>query len=269
MIGFGSSNIISGMIDLHCHIVPYVDDGAEDIEEAKNIIRDEYNQGVRLLVMTVHLRYGTFDTPIEKVQKHFQELKKWLSQSDMRDMTILLSREYYCDDRLEALLDGYIQHSEEVVYKGHVYSPKEEILPFGEYKCILLEFSSNRIQNSAFERFIEKAMHAGLMPILAHVERYPIVQERPTIVYKLQDLGAYIQVNCESLLDRAGRTECETAQILVQKGLVDFVSSDTHDLKRRPPNHKKCYSALQKKYGKDIADKLLRNNAEVMIYGME
>ena len=83
------------LYDLHCHIVPYVDDGAEDLEEAKKLIKEEYSQGVRFIAMTVHLRNGMFDTSINKVRKHFDELNEWLLETNMTDLEICFSREYY------------------------------------------------------------------------------------------------------------------------------------------------------------------------------
>lgn len=267
MMFFNSS--ANDLADLHCHIVPFVDDGAEDLEEAKKIIEEEYAQGVRHIAMTVHLRYGMFDTPVEQVKRHYNTLKKWIAGSNMNDMEVHLSREYYCDERFEALIDGYIANQDEVVYENRRYNPREEIIPFGKHNCILLEFSSGRMQSDEFEIFIEKASQAGLTPILAHVERYPAVQERPTIVYKMRKLGAYIQVNCEPLLAKSKSRECETAHALVQNEMVDIVSSDVHDLEMREPNLKKCYSLLKRKYGKRTADKLLRDNALALVHGVQ
>ena len=265
MIDF-HKNVI-GLADLHCHIVPYVDDGTSDYEEAKEVISKEYSQGVRTLVMTVHFRNGMFDTPISKVKKHFNELQEWLLTTEMNDMMLFLSREYHCDERLSLLLDGYAIGKDEIIYEDISYIPMEEILPFGQHKCILLEFSSDRMQDSEFEIFIQKASQAGLTPIVAHIERYPVVQERPTIVYKMKDQGALVQVNCESLLAKTGTRAGDTAKALTDNKLVDLVSSDCHDLKRRPPNVKKCYVFLKKKYGVTTADELLRDNANSLIYG--
>jgi protein-tyrosine phosphatase len=267
MINF-SRNIV-GLIDLHCHIVPFVDDGAEDYEEAQELIRKEYSQGVRLLVMTVHLRLGMFDTSISKVEKHFENIKNWLSGTSMRDMDILLSREYYCDKRFELLLDGYTNEIDEVVFEEKKYFPKEELKFFGKNKCILLEFSSNKIQNSEFEIFIRKASQAGFTPIIAHAERYPAVQDSPSIVYKMKEQGALVQVNCESLLSKAGTIECLTAQNLVKYKLADIVSSDCHNLRERQPEIRKCYFFLKRKYGISTADKLMRDTAVSFIYGGE
>nr|WP_297769057.1 CpsB/CapC family capsule biosynthesis tyrosine phosphatase [uncultured Butyrivibrio sp.] len=267
MIDFAKPVI--GLADIHCHIVPFVDDGAEDYEEAQKIIRREYSQGVRTLVMTVHLRNGMFDTPISKVEKHFEVLKNWLSQTDMNDLELFLSREYYCDERFEMLLDGYANGSDEVIFDGEKLVPKEEIRPFGKHKCILLEFSSIRMQDSEFEIFIKKASQAGLTPIVAHAERCPAVQDRPTIVYRMKEQGALIQVNCESLLSKTDSKECQTAQGLVKHKLVDIVSSDCHNLRERLPEVRKCYLLLKKKYGISIADELMRGRAVSLIFGDE
>ena len=265
MIDFHKTVI--GLADLHSHIVPYVDDGTSDYEEARGLIAEQYSQGVRTIVTTAHFRNGMFDTPISKVKRHFDELQEWLQTTEMSDIKLYLSREYHCDKRLSILLDGYVSGQEEIVYEDISYIPGEEILPFGQKKCILLEFSSDRMQDSEFEIFIQKASQAGLTPIIAHAERCPAVQDRPTIVYKLRDQGALVQVNCESLIARAGTRAGDTAKALVDNKLADVVSSDYHDLKRRPPNIKKCYAFLRKKYGVTTADRLLRDNANSLIYG--
>lgn len=255
------SNELNDFVDVHCHIVPYVDDGAEDMDEAKDILKQEYSQGARHIVMTVHFRYGMFDTPIKKVLRHFDDLKKWLTTTDMMDMKLYISREYYCDNRLELLLDGFAKNQNVITYENKDYVPGNEILPFGTKRCILLEFSSDKIQKDEFEYFIKKASHAGLTPIIAHAERYPAVQDRPTIVCRMRDLGACIQVNCGSFLCRNRYKEYETALLLAQNEMVDIVSSDVHDLEKRSTNIKRCYSFLKKKYGKDYAVSLLHDRA--------
>ena len=253
------------LFDLHCHIVPYVDDGAEDMEEAKNLIKEEYSQGVRFIVMTVHLRYGMFDTSAEKARRHFDELKKWLLKSDMTDLEICLSREYYCDERFEAILDAYIQNLDSVVFDEKCYSPKEEIIPFGNKKCILLEFSSGRYQKDEYKIFIKKALQAGLTPIIAHIERYPAVQNSPELVSELIQDGAYIQVNCDSVLENDSTVVYETAKILLKDGNVDLICSDVHDMGRRVSNMKKCYAFVKKKYGLKTAKLLFHGNAEYLM----
>ena len=61
-----------GIFDIHCHIVPGVDDGAADIEETRKLLEMEYKQGVRNIILTPHFRFQMFETPLEKVQRQFR-----------------------------------------------------------------------------------------------------------------------------------------------------------------------------------------------------
>ena len=267
MIGYKAQK--QDLIDIHCHIVPYVDDGAEDIDIAKEMLEEEYLQGVRTTVMTVHFRYGMFDTQIDKVKRYFTELKEYLASSEMSDMDILLTREYYCDERLNSLLDGYISGRDKVFYEDKEYSPEEEIIPFGKQKCILLEFSSGRVQDGEFDLYINKTLEAGLTPIIAHVERYPAVQSNASIVRRMQECGAYIQVNCGSLLSWKNSLEKKTAKALMKYGMVDMLASDAHDLEKRSPNIGINYNYLSKNFGKNTIDRLLCGNAQSLIYDIQ
>ncbi|WP_026516928.1 tyrosine-protein phosphatase [Butyrivibrio sp. MC2021] len=257
------------LADMHCHIVPYVDDGASDLEEAKRIIIEEYEQGVRLIVMTVHFKHGSFDTPAAKVKKHFDSLLKWLDTTDMTDLDVYVTREYYCDKRLALLLDGYARGKDKVVYEDITYVPEEEILPFGGHRCILLEFSSGRKQMKAFEAFTRLAVHAGLTPIIAHAERYPMVQENPEILRVARKYGAYIQVNGDAILGKDLKRVCDTARNLIKSDIADIVSSDSHDLEVRSPNLKKSNGFLKSKFGNEVANLLLHDNAYYLVYDQE
>lgn len=268
MISFSKKvNEVIELADIHCHILPFVDDGASDLEDAKDLLIEEYSQGARLIVFTPHFRYGMFETSVDKIHKYFEELKEFVSESNLADFELFISREYYCDERFSRLLDGYKDNADLITYEETSYNPKEEIIPFGENNCILMEFSSSRMQDKDFEIFINKASNAGLTPIIAHAERCPAIQKRPTIVDQMIDQGAYIQVNCESILAKNKTNESETARLLVQNQMVDILSSDAHDLEYRKPNLKKCYSLIEKRYGKKTADKLLFDNAMSLVYG--
>ncbi|MCR4903063.1 MAG: hypothetical protein K6A23_09400 [Butyrivibrio sp.] len=264
MIGFNSWN---EMADIHSHILPYVDDGAEDMEVSSKLIQEEYAQGVRLIVLTVHLRLGMFDTPISRVMDHYNKLQNIIKGDHYKDLTVLVSREYFCDDRFMALLDGFIENKSEIIFEDKIYVPREEIIPFGIKNCILLEFSSTKVQREEFKFFIQKCIKAGLSPVIAHVERYPAVWNNPDIVTQFKKYGAYIQVNADAILGKESKQRNVMARELVEKGLADIVSSDAHDLEYRVPNMKKCYRFLKVRYGKAKADMLMHDNASFLIKG--
>lgn len=257
---------IPALADLHCHLIPYVDDGASDMDDSKRLINEEYNQGVRHIVMTAHLRYGYFDTPVYLVGRQFDQLKLWIKEN-FTDLKVEYSREYYCDDRLLTLLDGYGKNTKEVAYDNKIYCPQNEIIPFGTNKCILLEFSSNRIQKELIIAAVNKTFIAGLTPVIAHVERYPIIQKHPEFIQKCIDAGAYIQVNADSIIGLENKIRCQTARELINMGAVDVVSSDAHDPLIRKPNLLKCYKYLKSKYGAYEADKLMHDNIYYLLEG--
>ena len=257
------------IIDIHSHIIPYVDDGASDMEEACRLLSEEYKQGVRYIVTTTHLRYGMFDTDIVKVYEHFCELQEWLYQSEMSDLELFMSREYYCDARLEKIMDGYIRNLETVVFDEKLYYTDDEIRPFGDSKCILLEFSSNRVQSKEFDLFVDKALEAGLTPIIAHAERYPAVQRRIVDLNKLRSMGAYVQVNADAIIGKDDKRISLTARKLVDEGIAEIVASDCHDLRFRHPSLNKCYSFLKSNYDDSVAKALLKNNAEKLLFSFQ
>jgi protein-tyrosine phosphatase len=242
-----------------------VDDGASDMEDARRLILEEYAQGVRLLVFTPHLREGYFDTSIDVVMKHYEELKEWVSRSGMDDLNLYLSREYHCDKRFEALLEGYSGGRDEITYGGRKYEPQKEILPFGRSRCILLEFSSGMTDAEPIGYFSRMALDIGFTPIIAHAERYPAVQKDVHVLDGLKSLGVLVQVNAGALLGMEGKNECNTANELVTEQIADIVASDTHDLEYRKPRLKRCYRYLTRNVGEERAAALMSDKAFQLI----
>ena len=264
MFLFSEAAVLS---DIHCHLVPYVDDGAADIEDALELIKDEYSQGVRHIVMTPHLRNSMFDTKVSDVKDQFAELKHIIQENDLKDLSVYLSREYHCDSRLRALLEGYYAGKKEIIFEENSYIPVEELLPFGRKRCILLEFSTNKYQKDEMIEFTELALDCGYTPVIAHAERYRSVQEKPESVNSLRRLGAYIQVNADALLGEDAKEIVDTARKLVFAGNADIVASDAHDPKFRKPMLKKCYGYLKRKIGKDKTDMLMNDTAVKLLEG--
>ncbi len=251
--------------DIHSHLIPFVDDGASDIEDSKRLILEEHKQGVRILVLTPHLRDGFFDTPIDVIQKHFDELKKWVSESDIKGLDLYLSREYHCDKRFEALLDGYTSESGGIHFDDREYDPQKEILPFGTGRCILLEFSTGLMDIKEMKRFVRKALIAGLTPIIAHAERYRVVQKDVHVLDEIKALGACVQINADALLGLESKENCSSARKLAVEGIADIVASDAHDLDQRKPRQEKCYRYLKRRVGEEKAAALMRDKAYQLI----
>ena len=228
------------IVDLHCHILPYVDDGALRCEESDELLEMLFQQGVRVLCATPHLRKGMFETPDEEIQAQFADLLKRADRRGER-MTLLLSREYHCDDLFRERLEA-----------GNV-------LCMGAGNTVLMEFSSRHTFEDILS-WVEGVRQRGYSPLIAHIERYPALNGSPEKVSALIQSGAKIQMNAGSILGREGFRQALWSKRLLKKSLVHVVASDSHDPELRPPELDACMKVLRKIVGSDDAMALLRDN---------
>ena len=225
--------------DIHCHILPYVDDGAEQKEESMALLESQFQQGVRVVCLTPHLRKGMFETPDEEIFRQFEKMKQ-SAQVFNRRLHLYLSREYYCDS-------SFIQRVEE-----------GEVIPMGNGSYLLTEFSTRYSKQEVYE-FIKLIRKSGYRPLIAHVERFPLLKDL-NCVEKMIHLGAKIQVNAGSLLGREGIRQALWTRKLIKSHLVHVVASDAHDTENRPPELKKAAGYLQRIVGKEETINLLYEN---------
>ena len=230
------------LADIHCHIVPYVDDGAAVLEEAIALLESQYLQGVRIVCATPHLRAGMFESSDEEIIRQFKRLKEMASEK-FPDLSLFLSREYHCD---KLLRDKLISN---------------DLLPLGD--GLLIEFSSRHTEKQIHE-YIRLVKDRGLVPVIAHVERYPVIDSKAA-VKALKELGARIQVNAGSVLGREGFRKRLFVRSLLKEKLVDVVASDCHDTENRPCELQAAYEWIRKKCGASYAsDVLYRKPLEIL-----
>ncbi len=210
------------MIDVHTHILPYIDDGAKDIDTAVAIMNAELQQGVKTVLLTSHY-YGRKLSPakfLELRNKSFAELKPHIPEG--------------LDVRLGA----------EVHFTGVNTPPYEELckLAIEGTNYILLEFSFTRVwSESLMEQLVDFIEKTGYTPIIAHVERYGEVERMPVLVTRLVQMGCLIQVNVNSFVNKETRS---LTRALLKHGLVHCVGTDTHDMEKRAPNVTKVKETL-------------------------
>ena len=146
-----------GLFDIHCHLIPGVDDGAQDLEETRRLLRMEYEQGVRNIIATPHYRDQMFDTPIHTIRSQFalvekcvQEFNQELAKEDR--MRIYLGCEFHANMQMSRMLD-----------EGRVST-------MADSGYVLVEFSGNA-EYSYIEDRLRSLIIVGYRPIIAHVER--------------------------------------------------------------------------------------------------
>lgn len=235
-----------GFVDIHTHILPGVDDGAADTEQAKAMVRMAYQDGTRCLFLTPHYRgrYRKYYDP-EKLRNAFCDLRQALAPEFPELRLILGSEVTYEADAPELLSEG-------------------KILSLCGTEYVLLELFS-KMPPSQVLNAVSETIRYGFVPILAHVDRYEVFRKEKGLIDEVLGMGALIQLNADSVLGSNGFWVKRFCHKLIRAGKVHFIASDAHDLLHRTPSLQKCYRQISKKYGKSLADDLFcRNTIKIL-----
>ena len=233
------------MIDIHCHILPNVDDGSESLEESIAMAKIAESEGITRIVNTSHCH---FDFKYKKGNELKLELEKFnqVLKEENINIEVLLGNElYYTSDLIERFneLDFFSMNNS---------------------KYILMEFSTLNFPKN-IEDVIYEIKIRGYIPIIAHAERYKQVQEDVNIVLDCIKEGALIQVNASSILGKNGEKAEDTSKKLLDNNMVHFVATDAHSSNRRRPLIKDSYNYILKNYGKEVSEKLFIENPTAVI----
>lgn len=223
--------------NIHSHIVPYVDDGAKNMETALTMIKMEYDQGVRMLICTSHNGYSA--NYIQNYLEKFLALKTQVAQI-YPDLKLLFGNEIYCTkENIDDILDSLA---------------KEVILPLENTKHVLVEFPCC-ISFDDTKVILKKLLSHGWKPIVAHCERYENICSRK-IVKKLILNNIMIQINLYSLEEESSECIKERARMLFKNKFIHFVGSDCHGIHWRSPSLDKGVAYIKdhtdSSYQKDI-----------------
>ena len=141
---------------------------------------------------------------------------------------------------------------------------QDESLRMNGGRYVLVEFSSSYTY-SKVRNWIYQLITAGYKPIIAHVERYPMVIDRMEKLEELVRLGAKIQVSSGAILGRDGLFLKRFTRKLLKKHMVDFIGSDAHDLEERIPNLDACAAYVEKRFGAEYAKEIFVNNPNCIL----
>ena len=212
------------MVDIHTHIIPFVDDGSSSLEDSLAMIKHEIDIGVDTIYCTPHHIYKRYEKSVEEIKKNFLLLKEAVEKENL-PIKLFLGQEIcytHREDILSLLKEG-------------------KLLTLNNTNRVLLEFSFTREPEDLLDIIYNFGVN-GYEVIIAHVERYEWMTFDK--VKELKNEGALIQVNSHSLLGLSGGKEKRFARKLIKRGLVDFVASDTHSF--RPSSLDKSYKKIKK-----------------------
>ena len=202
------------MLDLHCHILPGVDDGAIDLPDALDLARDAVAQGCRAVFATSHYGEQTFDTSPELLRSEHRRLVAALAAEKIPLQVFPGAENFLAEEDPEAFA--------------------ARAIPLGENgRYVLFDFSM-REPPSCVAETISALRARGRVAVIAHPERNLALMDDPSPIAEWIAAGALMQVNAASLIGLLGRDARELAEHLLEHGAAHVLASDAHDHKRRP-----------------------------------
>jgi protein-tyrosine phosphatase len=226
------------MIDYHTHILPHMDDGAENKNEALALISLLKAQGVTKVVLTPH-----FYSHMERLPDFLRRREVSYLQISGCDMELILGSETYLSETLLSF-------------------DSIEDLCIGKSGYLLLELPySGKWSQDVFRQIARLIAKYNVCPIIAHAERYEAVKEdKEDIFQKLVDLGCMLQFNTDSVVNRKSRSETLR---LMKEGWVDFIGSDCHNITSRAPQLDTFKEIVEKKLGALYLSTLTADHQEI------
>lgn len=205
------------MIDIHCHILNGIDDGARDIETSLHMCKIAEMNGIKHIVATPHI---TATDDLERfVSVRNEKIRSLQKLVEMREINVKLypGAEVYVDDDI-----FFANNLKRLTINGSRY--------------ILVEFSFMETKIKKIYEYLDEIIKMGIIPIIAHPERYPFFQYDYEAVNDLSKKGAVFQINAASLASMDGPQEFELAYSLAYNGVASFIGTDAHSAHHRPNN---------------------------------
>jgi protein-tyrosine phosphatase len=211
-----------GLIDLHCHWIPGVDDGAPTFDAAVAMLRGLAALGFTQVIATPHMRPGMFDNSATALRAAFDATQARLEELPALPERALSSEHFFDEVVFRRLCEG-------------------EGLPYPGGASVLLEFYESNFPPRV-DQLLAQLRGRGLTPVVAHPERYRVLWEQPEILERLLDLGAMALLDVAALVGKYGRRPQRCAELLLERGLYQAACSDAH----RPEDVEQAASGIQR-----------------------
>jgi protein-tyrosine phosphatase len=200
---------VKGFVDLHCHWIAGIDDGPRDPEDGVAMLKALRSAGFDVVIATPHMRPGMFDNDRDGLERAFAAMQPILSAAGTNLPIVHLASEHFFDD----LVFGRLTRGEGLPYPGG--------------RSVLVEFGGTQFPMRAQHRFFD-VRRAGLVPVLAHPERYEPVWRDDTCLDPLLDAGAHLLLDVCALVGKYGRAPQQAAEKLLEEDAYEAACSDAH-----------------------------------------
>lgn len=236
-----------GLIDMHCHIIPGVDDGSRSFDMSLAMLKQAAQEGITGIVATPHCRPERWDYQPDLLKERLQKLKE-LAVGEHIDMCFWLGSE--------------------IRWRGGVpeYLADEAYLTIADTDAVLVEFGTEDSLRT-MDRALDNLLAQGYRPVIAHVERYECLHKNVDSLEEWVDRGVLIQCNASSLDGTDSFAITHFARKLLKNELIHLIGTDSHSDTWRRPQMRECRRFLEKKCSSAYAKALLQGNAEKLLGG--
>lgn len=200
--------------DMHSHVLPGLDDGAENLTQSIELLRGLRALGYRKLVMTPHVMGDFYKNTPEGIKAALAAVQHAATEAGIRDIELQCAAEYYLDEWFGQRLDR-----------------DDDLLTFGSEKRYLLFETSYINEPFNLAETVFRLQSMGYQPVLAHPERYTYLYGRFDDLKRIRDNGALLQLNLNSLAGYYSSGAKRVAEKLVDAQMVDMVGTDAHNIK--------------------------------------
>lgn len=228
---------MNGFTDIHCHLLPGIDDGAKDVDDSIELIRRYKAMGLNGAIATPHILKGAYPNTEETISASFKQLKAALDQQNI-EFDLSYAAEHMLDEDVAKMID------------------EQRMLPLTD-NYVLIEMSYSQKPVSLNNTLFNISMK-GYRPILAHPERYNFFHTLDQF-RDLKKRSCLFQLNVLSLSDHYGPQVKKKAEMLLKEGMYDYIGTDTHHQR-----HLDLLASLmvRSKYGKAL-EKIVNNTKEL------
>jgi protein-tyrosine phosphatase len=238
------------LIDLHCHYLPGVDDGARDLDAGLALASAAVQDGVRIAVLTPHIFAGRWSNTLSSLKPRFDAFVQSMAQASIP-------------------LDVRLGAEVRLVHQSLTQYEAGEIPILGRWNgldVLLLEFPDAVIPVGAMKA-VEFLMRRGALPMIAHPERNRDVMRDPDRMRPFVETGCLLQLTAASVCGRFGRPAHDTSLALLDRGWVAAVATDAHNIAHRPPILGHARKVLCERYGAELACRLTETLPAAIVSG--
>ncbi len=231
-------------LDIHCHLLPGLDDGSENEQTSLQLVKRAIENGITHCIFTPHIHIGRYDNDLARIKACYLDFVKQLKAHKLE-----LQTGFAAEVRIGIEIVPMIEQGQ---------------IPFlgddGQFQYLLLEMPHSHILAGSGQ-FIQWLRQRQIKAIIAHPERNKELQRNPQKAAELKQWGCLFQLTAASISGRFGSSCQQTADYFLRKNWVDFVATDAHNLQHRPPDLLQSHSRLIQIKGEQETENLLFHNA--------